>query len=74
MTMKAYTHQIQHCVVNIWHCTSSFADVVVGFEFPNYSVDEDEGPLEVCALVREGGFQVPLTVRVTSTDNTATGL
>ena len=47
-------------------------DVTIGFEFPGYSVDEDGGQVTVCAVVFDGGFRIPVTVRVNSRDGSAT--
>ena len=53
-------------------CVCVCVDVTIGFEFPTYSVDEEDGPQEVCAVVRSGGSLIPVTVSVNSRDGTAT--
>ena len=49
-------------------------DVTIGFELPTYSVDEDGGSVTVCAVVLDGGFQIPVMVRVNSMDGSATSI
>ena len=36
-----------------------------------YTVNENEGPQEVCVVVRNGGFQVPVRLTINSRDGTA---
>jgi hypothetical protein len=46
-------------------------EVTIGFGSPIYSVDENEGPQEVCVVVMSGGFQIPVRVTVNSRDGSA---
>ena len=37
-------------------------------------MDEDGGSVTVCAVVLDGGFQIPVMVRVSSMDGSATSI
>ena len=44
------------------------------FEVPNYSVPEDEGPLEVCVVIPVGQLERDQVVRLTTRAQTASGI
>ena len=55
------------CVMNI----VISADVVLSFEFPMYTVLENQME-NVCVIVIDGGFQISVSVTVLSQDGSAT--
>ena len=51
---------------------SVLPDVTIGFERTSYTEREDGGSVRVCAVVTDGGFLIPVMVRVNSIDGSAT--
>lgn len=47
--------------------------VVIDFEQPEYSVNERNGTIEVCAVIVEGNLQRNITVTLTTRDGRAIG-
>ena len=43
------------------------------FEIPDYSVPEDEGPVEVCVIIPDGQLETDITVNLMTAEGTATG-
>lgn len=44
----------------------------IGIEFPDYTITEGEGPLEVCGVIIEGGVQREVVFTLSNVDGTAT--
>ena len=50
-----------------------FSELVIGYEFTEYIVDENAGQVEVCAVVTSGIVGTPVQVNYNLEENTATG-
>ena len=62
------------CLVSGLICYSIITVITPKFEQPDYSVPEDEGPVEVCVVVEEGDeLERDAVVVIQTEDNTATG-
>ena len=55
-------------------CLHNYPATVIGFEEVEYEVDEDDGSVSVVVTVIEGTLSEPVSVRLTTEDNTATRL
>ena len=44
------------------------------FELPDYSIPEDEGPVEVCITIPDGQLETDITVNLRTAEQTATGI
>ena len=53
-------------------CTPFTAGVTIGIELPNYTVREEDGPLEVCAVLVEGSLERSVLFTLSNMDDTAT--
>ena len=50
------------------------AAITPEFEEPDYTVPENDGPIEVCMTIPAGQLERDQTVTLTTADRTATGL
>ena len=53
-------------------CSYHFVDIVVNFEELTYSVDEDDGTVELVLLLSDS-LSTDVTIQVVTTDGSATG-
>jgi hypothetical protein len=53
---------------------TSFLGVGIDFEQPQYSVNEENGTIEVCAVIMEGGLERNITITLATRNGTATGM
>ena len=60
------------CLVSGLICCSIITVITPEFEQPDYSVPEDEGPVEVCVVV-DDVLERDAVVVIQTEDNTATG-
>ena len=67
-----------HCVtyyskLYAWFLNLVLPDVTPEFEEPDYSVPEDEGPVEVCVRVPAGQLEREAVISLLASGGTATG-
>ena len=48
-------------------------EVIIDLEFPSYSVNEENGPIEVCAVITSGSLERSVVVTLAPAEGTATG-
>jgi hypothetical protein len=67
-------HQaIKLYVVSMMCIILSFLGVRIDFEQPEYSVNEENGTIEVCAVIMEGGLERNITITLATRNGTAIG-
>jgi len=49
------------------------AGITIEFENRTYTIPENEGPVEVCAVIVRGSLERTVTVSLTTVDDSATG-
>lgn len=54
-----------------WHLSQSYAGVEIGIEQTTYTVNEDDGSREVCAVL-SSGTQIPVSITLVTVDGSAT--
>jgi hypothetical protein len=48
--------------------------VTIGLERPTYSVDEEDGTVEVCAVLLSGSLERTVSVTLSTSDGSAIGM
>ena len=61
------------CLVSGLICCSIITVITPEFEQPDYSVPEDEGPVEVCVRVPAGQLEREAVISLLASGGTATG-
>ena len=52
----------------------SLTGVTIGLEEPTYTVNEGDGTIEVCAVLTSGTLDRTVTVTLSTSDGSATGM
>ena len=60
-------------VINNQNCAFVSTGVTIGLEMPNYTVPEDEGFVEVCAVVSDGSLERTVSITLETFAGSATG-
>ena len=68
MMMVSFTYFYKDVVLTLSH-----TEVIIDLEDPSYSVNEENGTIEVCAVITSGSLERSVVVTLATAEGTATG-